>query len=149
MVFLGACAQPQRATSPFESFPEGTLPPPAPPREPVRGPSFLILPVSELVFSPALADFSADKSVPAESPLRAWLDPQTPGGEAEPVSALEALEKVSRDYSVSPRLLLALLEFHASAASEGDRGAPLDRVFFRIPTPEPVLPASSPGRQMN
>jgi murein DD-endopeptidase MepM/ murein hydrolase activator NlpD len=129
-VLLAACIQPPRTPSPFEPPHEGTLRPPAPPQEPVSGPSFLILPDSELVFSPALADFSLDMAVPTESPLRAWQEPPAPGDDAEPLSALDALEKVCRDYSVSPRLLLALLEFHASAISASEQAAPLDRVFF-------------------
>jgi len=128
--FPTACTQPPYMPSPFEALPERTPRQAEPPQEPVNGPAFLILPDSELVFSPALASFSLEEAVPVNSPLRVWLEPRTVEGIADPLSALQVLEKVSRDYSVSPRLLMALLEYHAEAIRAEELSAPLDSVFF-------------------
>ena len=130
LFLLVACARLTPDPSPFETLPEGTPRSPAPPAEPVSGPSFLILPDSELVFGPALANFSVEAALPPHSALRAWSEPQAVADVEQVRTGAELLEEVAREYSVSPRLLLALLEYRAGAISAPQASIPLGWVFL-------------------
>ena len=70
---------------------------------------FTILPDSELVYGPTADDFSISDAVGEDSQLFRYSEEV----DEEQLSGTEILEKVSRDYSVSPRLLLALLEYRS------------------------------------
>jgi hypothetical protein len=73
----------------------------------VTGSPFKIVPDSEVVYSPAAADFNVASYVKLKSGyLRAYSDELND----EFVSGVEMVDEVARSYSVNPRLLLALLE---------------------------------------
>lgn len=85
------------------------------PQNPVVAPSaanygtdFKILPDSEVIYSPTAADFNVATYVKLKNGfLRAYSDEV----DGEYVSGVELLDQVATNYSVNPRLLLALLEY--------------------------------------
>lgn len=80
------------------------IPPPTPGPP---GPAFKIIPDSELIFSPASLDFDVEAFVQSQGGILAsyWEDV-----EGEPLNGAQIVQKIAQDYSVNPRLLLALLE---------------------------------------
>lgn len=96
-----------------------TLPPGYPLQVPayfptLRGPSFKILPDSEFVYGPTLADFKIREELLSRpgylSRLNAWAYKRNR-------PSWEVIEVVARTYSINPRLLLALLEYQTRALS--------------------------------
>lgn len=76
----------------------------------ITGPEFKLIPDSELVRSPSSLSFSTAGFVKYQQGfLRAYSEDV--GGDLW--SGVEIIEFVSRSYSISPRLLLALLEFRS------------------------------------
>lgn len=75
-----------------------------------KGPDFQIIPDSELVFSPSTLSFKMDAFVENQSGLLKNFHEDRNG---EPYSGTELIEKISRDFSVNPRLLLAVLEYQS------------------------------------
>jgi LasA protease len=76
----------------------------------VFSPEFKIIPDSELVRSPATADFDIAGYVAA---LPGLISRTTDEVEGDTIGAAEVIRRVADDYSVNPRLLLALLEYRA------------------------------------
>ncbi len=76
----------------------------------VYGPAFKIIPDSELVRSPATAGFDIPGYVAS---VPGYLSGYKEIVDDEEIGAAEAIRRVSDDYSVNPRLLLALLEYRS------------------------------------
>ncbi len=72
------------------------------------GSSFKIIPDSELVYGPASAQFDIDAFIQNEG---GYLANYTQDVNGETLTGSQIIERVSQDYSVNPRLLLALLEY--------------------------------------
>jgi murein DD-endopeptidase MepM/ murein hydrolase activator NlpD len=72
------------------------------------GSSFKIIPDSELVYGPASAQFDIDAFVQKEGGYLANYIQDVNG---ETLTGSQIIESVSQDYSVNPRLLIALLEY--------------------------------------
>ena len=115
LVFLGAagCTRPDKNPSPFAELQRNTPITTAVPQGIQTGPDFEIIPNSELVYGPALADFSLIDFASVHLPE---LDVYSEAVDEIEMTGTEILAKVSRDYSVNPRLLLAMLRNRA----EGD-----------------------------
>lgn len=100
------------------------------PGEPVAlpvGPSFKILPDSELVYGPAAADFDV---VAFLTPLNGALLRHSEEVEGRQMTGPEIVQLVADRYSVNPRLLLAVLEYRSgmvTRAAKPDKAFVLDR----------------------
>jgi len=81
-----------------------TIPPPTPGPP---GPAFKIIPDSELIFSPSSLDFDVEAFVQSQGGILANYWEEVDG---QPMNGAQIVLKLSQDYSVNPRLLLALLE---------------------------------------
>jgi LysM repeat protein len=89
-----------------------------PPPEPgTPGSSFKVIPDSELVYGPASADFDVEAFVLVQG---GYLSGYTEEIGTEIVSGADVVTRVARDYSVNPRLLLALLEHESHWVTEAD-----------------------------
>jgi LasA protease len=73
-------------------------------------PSFKIIPDSELVYGPASADFDIQAFVQRWNGYLAGYHEEI---EERNVSGIETIQRVAQDYSVNPRLLLAVLEYQS------------------------------------
>lgn len=121
---LFGCVRPDSGPSPFEALAREKQEQVELPSAPVLGPSHLILPDTDLVYGPSTADFSFTGLMVGARPLSGYselVDERSLSGE-------EILEKISREYSINPRLLLALLEFSEAWADSG--AAPLSDFPF-------------------
>ena len=85
-----------------------TIPAPEPD---TPGPSFKIIPDSELVYGPASAQFDVDAFVKNQN---GYLATYTQDVGTETLTGAQVVVRVSQDYSVNPRLLLALLEHRSN-----------------------------------
>lgn len=82
-----------------------------PPGEPLSpGPDFKIIPDSELVLGPASANFDFRAYITHEN---GYLNHYEEELEGETVSGADIIERVAYEYSVNPRLLLAVLEYQS------------------------------------
>jgi LasA protease len=82
-----------------------------PPPEPgAPGPSFKIIPDSELVYGPASALFNIHQFIMSQGGYLVNYSEEING---ENLSADQILERVSQNYSINPRLLLAILEYQS------------------------------------
>ena len=81
-----------------------TIPVPSPGEQ---GPNFKIIPNSELVYGPASAAFDLNSYVQQKGGYLATYSEDVSG---EILSGVEIVSRVAQNYSVNPRLLLALLE---------------------------------------
>ncbi|MDK2982147.1 MAG: LasA protease [Chloroflexota bacterium] len=105
--WLAGCVRPDDSPSPFEGLVRET-PFEAQPGVSLSGPDFQIIPDSELVYGPAAADFALEAFIAENVPqLRNYSEDV----DGKQMSGTEIVEQVSRDYSVNPRLLLALLRY--------------------------------------
>jgi LasA protease len=91
------------------------------------GPSFLLLPDSEVVYSPAYVDFDVADFIQKQGGYLAQYTELVNGQEA---TGAQIVEMVSQRFSVGPRALLALLEYQSGwvtgqPASEGAQYFPL------------------------
>ncbi|MEN8171969.1 MAG: LysM peptidoglycan-binding domain-containing protein [Chloroflexota bacterium] len=77
----------------------------------IRGPSFKMIPDSELVAGPISAHFDARNFVDQQN---GYLVSYTEEIDGNQFSGLQILQRVSEEYSVNQRLLLALLEYQSS-----------------------------------
>ncbi len=77
----------------------------------VRGPSFKIIPDSELVASPITAYFDAPDFVYQQD---GYLVRYKEDIDGLSMSGFQIVQRVAEDYSVNPRLLIALLEYQSS-----------------------------------
>lgn len=83
------------------------VPPPVPG---TPGSSFKIIPDSELVYGPASAQFDVDAFVQSQG---GYLATYTQDINGQTLNGAQIVTQVSQDYSVNPRLLLALLEYRS------------------------------------
>ena len=117
MLFLSACVRPDNSPSPFDSLSTGEPQVQALPDSPVDGPDFNIIPDSELVFSPTAIGFSIPETVSQENGFLSGYEELIDG---ERFSGAEIVKRVSREYSVHPRLLLAVLEMMSGWVRSAD-----------------------------
>jgi hypothetical protein len=73
-------------------------------------PAFKVLPDSELVFGPASATFDIDAFV---SKYGGYLLHYEEEVEGRTLTGIQVVERVARDFSVNPRLLLSVLEYQS------------------------------------
>ncbi len=118
-LLLSTCVRPDSSPSPFEALNQGEQWEGALPEGPVEGPDFPIIPDSELVFSPTTMGFSTADTITLHNGYLASYDELIDG---KKYSGVEIVERVSREYSIHPRLLLAVLEMASRwvRSSDGD-----------------------------
>lgn len=90
------------------------IPPPLPQ---APGPSFKIIPNSELVYGPASALFDLYAEVAHRGGVLAQYTEEVEGHE---MSGVEVVQLVGQRYSVNPRLLLAILEYQSGWLTNKD-----------------------------
>ncbi len=82
-----------------------------PPQVPIgTGPAFKIIPDSELVYGPASAEFDLADFVQRQ---RGFLASYNEEVDDRSMSGIQIVERISREFSVNPRLLLAALEYQS------------------------------------
>jgi len=79
------------------------------------GPSFKIIPDSELVYGPSLADFSVEDYLKGSTSFLAKYQEEING---ELWNGADIIERVALEQSLNPRLLLALLEYETQWLSK-------------------------------
>lgn len=84
-----------------------TIPPPDPGPP---GPSFKIIPDSELVYGPASADLDIEKFVREKNGYLASYYDEV---DERTLSGAQIVKRISYEYSINPRLLLAILEYRS------------------------------------
>ncbi len=89
-----------------------TIPAPSPGEQ---GPDFKIIPDSELVYGPASAIFDANAFIQKEGGYLANYSEEVDG---KVLTGAEIIMRVAQNYSVNPRLLLALLEHQSGWVTE-------------------------------
>jgi LasA protease len=72
-----------------------------------RGPNFKIVPDSELVYGPYSAPFDIEEFVQKQGGFLASYREEV---DEQPISGAQIVKRIAQDYSVNPRLLLALLQ---------------------------------------
>lgn len=105
IIGIAGCVRPVKIPTPSAVAPRS----PGLPEKPEgvqQGSDFEIIPNSELVYGPSLKDFSLTDFVAAHSPD---LDAYHEEVDGQDLTGTQILGKVSRDYSINLRLLLALL----------------------------------------
>jgi LasA protease len=93
------------------------VPPPAPD---ASGPSFKIIPDSELVYGPASAQFGIDAFIQDKGGYLAGYTQQV---NDETLTGAQIVTQVAQNYSVNPRLLLALLEYRSQWVTSAEPAA--------------------------
>ncbi len=83
------------------------VPPPDPGQ---TGPSFKLIPDSELVYGPASISFNVEDFIAAHN---GYLATYTEDVNGETLTSAEIITLVSQNYSVNPRLLITLLEYQS------------------------------------
>lgn len=78
------------------------------------GSSFKIVPDSELVYGPASAEFDIGAFVQSHN---GYLASYTQDVDQQSLTGAQVVERVAQDYSVNPRLLLALLDYRSQWVS--------------------------------
>ena len=86
---------------------ELTIPAPVPG---IPGSGFKVLPDSELVFSPSSVGFDIGKFVTEQG---GYLADYSEVVDERSLNGAQIVERVARDYSINPRILLALLEYRS------------------------------------
>ena len=117
LLLLSACVRPDNSPSPFDALIGSEPQVKALPEGPVEGPNFMVIPDSELVFSPTTVGFSTADAIASQGGYLADYEEMI-GGEI--FSGAEIVERISREYSVHPRLLLALLEMGSGWVRSSD-----------------------------
>jgi LasA protease len=88
-----------------------------PPRPAAPGSSFKIIPDSELVYGPAAAQFEIDGFIQNQG---GYLAGYAQDVDDESRTGAQVITRVAEDYSVNPRLLLALLEYRSGWVTRTD-----------------------------
>jgi len=107
---LSSCVRPDDGPSPFDTLTRATEQPESLPQSPVAGPHFALIPDAELVFGPTTAGFDIKAEVAA---FGGYLAGYSELVNEEMLSGAAIIERVAREYSVHPRLLLAILQYSA------------------------------------
>lgn len=79
------------------------------------GLDFKVIPDSELVYGPLSADFNIEEFVQSKG---GYLSQYEEDVEGEILSGIEIVSRVAHEYSVNPRLLLAVLEYQSGWVTE-------------------------------
>ena len=104
---LAACSRPDGSASPFDALGEPTATPRALPASPVEGPDTPLLPDAELVFGPTTVGFDVEAAIASQGgSLSAYQEVVND----ETLTGSQIVDRVAREYSVHPRLLLALMD---------------------------------------
>lgn len=116
--------------NPFIPRTASTMPPGMPMKIPIYyapfwGTSYQILPDSLFINGPAQVGFNTSEFI-AQQP--GWLKEHVEWAADSNRSAGQIIDLVARNYSVSPRLLLALVEYQSGALSNPDP-SPAERVY--------------------
>jgi LasA protease len=82
------------------------------------GPSFKIIPDSELVYGPASVGFDIQAFIKKQPGLLAKYQEEL---DENTLTGFQIVERVSKEYSVNPRLLLAVLEYQSQWLSRRDQ----------------------------
>jgi murein DD-endopeptidase MepM/ murein hydrolase activator NlpD len=82
-----------------------------------KAPAFKIIPDSELVYGPSAAGLDIAAFVAAKG---GYLNAYSEEIEEKEVSGAKIIERVAQDYSVNPRLLLAVLEYQSGWLTQAD-----------------------------
>ncbi len=85
-----------------------------PPSAGAAGSSFKIIPDSELVYGPASAQFDIAAFIESR---HGYLAGYTEDVNEQPMTGAQIVQRVAQDYSVNPRLLLALLDYRSQWVS--------------------------------
>ena len=85
-----------------------------PPSIGASGPSFKVIPDSELVYGPASAEFDIDGFIQGR---HGYLAAYTQDINEDTVTGAQVVQLVAQSYSVNPRLLLALLDYRSNWVS--------------------------------
>ena len=136
ILLLSACVRPDNSPSPFSTLIGSEPQEQALPEGPVEGPDFRIIPDSELVFSPTTVGFSAADTIASQGGYLAGYEELIDG---EIFSGAEIIERVSRDYSIHPRLLLVLLEMVSGWVQKGDGDRIIDFPLYPTESSDGVL----------
>ena len=108
-VLWGSIATENKITNPdLLSIGQSLVIPPLQPSG--TGSPYKVIPDSELVFGPASVLLDMDSFLPAQS---GYLLNYSEELDNEPWSGVQVVSRVAREFSVNPRLLLALLEFQS------------------------------------
>ena len=83
------------------------------------GPAFKIIPDSELVYGPASTNFDIAAFVQSQ---RGYLAQYSEEVDGKTISGAQVVERVAQDYSVNPRLLLAVLQYQSQWLTKTDIG---------------------------
>jgi murein DD-endopeptidase MepM/ murein hydrolase activator NlpD len=75
------------------------------------GPIFKIIPDSELVYGPGSIDFDVDELIRRRS---GYLENYTEEVDGTTTSGSDILQRIAREFSINPRLLLAVLEYSSN-----------------------------------
>ncbi|MFH2129135.1 MAG: M23 family metallopeptidase [bacterium] len=90
---------------------------------PKDGPAFAIIPDSELVFSPTTVSFNIFSFIHSKD---GYMNRHREEINGKQMDAATILMRLSREYSVNPRILLALLEYLSRWVTQPDPGAQPD-----------------------
>jgi len=90
-----------------------------PPVSKGTGPSFKVIPDSELVFGPASADFDLAGFIRKKN---GYLSSFKEKVNDEMMSGAQIVDRVAREFSVNPRLLLAVLEYQSKWVTQKNPG---------------------------
>ena len=85
--------------------------------DPNPGSSFKLIPDSELVYGPASAQFDVDSFIDEHAGYLAEYSQDVDG---QTLTGAQIIELVSQNYSVNPRLLLALLEYRSGWVTDAE-----------------------------
>ncbi len=125
LFILIGCVRPDQGSNPFEqlnvvstvtesaesSQPQNT------PLPPQFGPSFEIIPDSELVFSPSTVGFNLHSFIQSNDGFLKDYEEEVNGAKLD---GSEILARISREYSLNPCLLLAVLEYQSHWVTQRD-----------------------------
>ncbi|TFG65563.1 MAG: hypothetical protein E4H27_10735, partial [Anaerolineales bacterium] len=133
---LSACVRPDNSPSPFDALSTREPKVQALPDGPVDGPDFNIIPDSELVFSPTTIGFSIPDTISQQAGFLSNYEELIDG---ERFSGTHIVERVSREYSVHPRILLAVLELTGGWVRSADTDDILSYPIYQDATSQAPL----------
>lgn len=87
------------------------------PKPGAPGSNFKIIPDSELVYSPATVEFSVSEYIRNKSGYLAQYKEEV---DKETLTGIQIVERIAFEYSVNPRLLLAVLEYQSGWVTKPD-----------------------------
>jgi len=91
------------------------IPPPTPDG---NAPDFKIIPDTELVYGPATVNFNIEEFIKSQGGYLAGYEEQI--NEDLALSGAEIVQRIAQDFSVNPRLLLAVLEYQSGWVTSDD-----------------------------